>query len=82
MQGVTQLMAERTLGNQFMLLCALGVIISSLGFVFLEPMLKVFGATESVMAYSKIYTGILLLGAPFNMLGTKNQLSNLYHREN
>lgn len=61
--------AEQTLGNQFMLLCVFGVLISALGLIFLEPMLKLFGATESVMAYSKTYTGILLLGAPFNMLG-------------
>lgn len=61
--------AEKTLGNVFFLLVVTGVIMTVLGLVFLEPILKLFGATPSNMAYSKDYASILLLGVPFNMLG-------------
>lgn len=61
--------AEKTLGNLFVLLLGMGVIVAVLGLVFLDPMLRVFGATDATMAYSRQYTSILLLGAPFNMIG-------------
>lgn len=68
-------MAERTLGNNVVLLSAVGILITILGLVFLKPLLTIFGATESTMEYSRQYTSIILLGAPFNMLGIG--LSNL-----
>lgn len=61
--------AEKTLGNLFVLLLGMGVIVAVLGLVFLDPMLRVFGATDATMEYSRQYTSILLLGAPFNMIG-------------
>lgn len=67
--------AERTLGNLFVLLTGIGILVAVLGLVFLDPMLKLFGATESVMEYSRQYTSIILLGTPFNMLGVG--LSNM-----
>lgn len=67
--------AERTLGNLFVLLTGIGILVAVLGLVFLDPMLKLFGATESVMGYSRQYTSIILLGTPFNMLGVG--LSNM-----
>lgn len=67
--------AERTLGNLFVLLTGIGILVAVLGLVFLDPMLRVFGATDSVMEYSRQYTSIILLGTPFNMLGVG--LSNM-----
>lgn len=61
--------AEKTLGNLFVLLIGMGIVVCVLGLIFLDPMLRLFGATDSVMEYSRQYTSILLLGAPFNMLG-------------
>lgn len=61
--------AEKTLSNVFILLTVIGVIIAALGLFWLEPVLKLFGATENNMAYSKDYASIILLGVPFNMLG-------------
>ncbi|MBS5063383.1 MAG: MATE family efflux transporter, partial [Hungatella hathewayi] len=60
--------AERTLGNLFVLLTGIGILVAVLGLVFLDPMLRLFGATDSVMEYSRQYTSIILLGTPFNML--------------
>ena len=67
--------AERTLGNVFTLTLLMGVIITVLGFIFMEPMLKAFGATENTIGYAREYTSIILLGAPFNMLAVV--LSNM-----
>lgn len=61
--------AEKTLGNLFTLLIVSGILVMVLGLLFLDPMLRLFGATDSIMEYSRQYTSILLLGAPFNMLG-------------
>ena len=38
------------------------------GLIFLEDYLPFFGATEKIMPYAKDYTGIVLLGTPFNLL--------------
>lgn len=67
--------AERTLGNVFALLVVIGVVCAAIGLIFLEPILKVFGATPNNMSYAKEYASIILLGTPFNMLGVG--LSNL-----
>lgn len=67
--------AERTLGNLFVVLMAVGILTTVLGLLFLDPMLRVFGATESTMQYSREYTSIILLGTPFCMLAVG--LSNM-----
>ena len=61
--------AEKCLGNVFLLGILMGIIVLVLGLIFLDPMLKLFGATENTMDYARQYTSILLIGAPFNMLG-------------
>lgn len=68
-------MAERTLGNVFILTIIASAIIMILGFVFMDPMLVIFGATENTIDYARQYTSVILLGTPFNMLGVV--LSNL-----
>lgn len=67
--------AEQTLGNMFTLLLGIGLLITVLGLVFLDPILKVFGATPGNMDYARDYSAIILLGVPFNMIGIG--LSNL-----
>lgn len=67
--------AEKTLSNVFILLVGIGILIMVVGLVFLQPMLKIFGATEKIMPYAIDYSAIILLGTPFNMLGVG--LSNM-----
>ncbi|MEG1066325.1 MAG: MATE family efflux transporter, partial [Erysipelotrichaceae bacterium] len=43
--------------------------ITTLGLVWLEPILSLFGATAANMDYSKQYASIILLGTTFNLLG-------------
>lgn len=67
--------AEQTLGNVFILLLGMGVVVAILGLIFLDPILILFGATENTMGFARQYTSIILIGAPFNMLGVG--LSNM-----
>lgn len=61
--------AEKTLGNMFVLLAGIGLVLTILGLVFLDPILKVFGATPNNMVYAKEYASIILIGTVFNLLG-------------
>ena len=67
--------AERTLNNGFLFSILAGVALMVLGLLFLEPILTLFGATDSVMPYAVDYTSIVLLGVPFNLISIT--LSNL-----
>lgn len=67
--------AEKTLGTVFLLTLAASVVVMVLGFAFITPMLKIFGATANTMEYAMQYTSIILLGTPFNMLSVV--LSNM-----
>ena len=60
--------AVRTLNNAFSVTAVVGIVIMVVGLIFLEDYLPFFGATEKIMPYAKDYTGIVLLGTPFNLL--------------
>ena len=45
--------AEKTLNNNFMLSIITGIVLAMIGFIFMEPILRLFGATESIMPYAK-----------------------------
>jgi putative MATE family efflux protein len=61
--------AELIMGNAFILLIIVSTIISILGLIFLEPLLKAFGASEAVLPYAKEYLKIILLGTVFQSVG-------------
>ena len=67
--------AEHTVGNVFALSVLAGVILAAAGLVFLDPLIRLFGASENTMEYARQYTSIILLAAPFNVLGVS--MSNL-----
>lgn len=67
--------ARQALNNAFSFTIALSIIIMILGLIFLQPILRLFGATENIMPYAIDYTGIILLGTPFNLVSIV--LSNL-----
>ncbi|WP_349674359.1 MATE family efflux transporter [Lacrimispora sp.] len=67
--------AERTLGTVTVLTLAASAVVVAAGFIFLDPMLRLFGATDNTMIYAREYTSIMLIGTPFNMLGVV--LSNM-----
>lgn len=61
--------AEKILGNAIFLLVITALSISVLGLIFLDPLLKLFGASEAVLPYSQAYLRIILSGAIFQTLG-------------
>ncbi|KUO76505.1 MAG: MATE family efflux transporter [Clostridia bacterium BRH_c25] len=61
--------AELILGNAMVLLIGVAMIISILGLIFLEPLLRTFGASEAVLPYAKEYLNIILLGAVAQTIG-------------
>ncbi|MDF2885849.1 MAG: efflux family protein [Lacrimispora sp.] len=67
--------AQKTLGTVTVLTLAASAVVVVAGFAFLDPMLKLFGATENTMVYARQYTSVMLLGTPFNMLAVV--LSNM-----
>ncbi|MEG0526233.1 MAG: MATE family efflux transporter [Longicatena sp.] len=61
--------AENTLGNAFVMLVGIGLIIMVVGLVFLTPILNLFGATAKNLSYSQDYASVILIGTIFNLLG-------------
>jgi putative MATE family efflux protein len=61
--------AERVLGNGFLLIIALAVLVSALGLAFLDPLLRLFGASEEVLPYARDYTSVILAGTVFQVVG-------------
>jgi putative MATE family efflux protein len=57
--------AERVLGNGFSLVLIVSAAIAALGIVFLDPLLRLFGASEKVLPYAHSFTLVVLLGTPF-----------------
>ena len=61
--------ADKIAGNSLMLLIIIGLMLSILGTIFLEPLLRLFGASDSNIGYSMDYMRIILLAAPFQTVG-------------
>lgn len=61
--------AEDTLGCASVTGLFAGILIAVLGLVFLNPLIKLFGASENTIEYARQYTSIILIAAPFNVLG-------------
>jgi putative efflux protein, MATE family len=69
--------AERVLANGFCLNFIISAAMAILGIVFLDPMLKLFGASAEVLPYAHSFTLIVLLGTP---LGTVSMGLNNFIR--
>ncbi|WP_313076661.1 MATE family efflux transporter [Lacrimispora sp.] len=67
--------AEKTLGTVLVLTLVFSAVVMILSFMFMTPMLKLFGATENTMIYARQYTTVMLIGTPFNMIAVV--LSNM-----
>jgi len=62
--------AGRILGNVFTLLTASSFALMALCYLFMRPMLYLFGASDTSYVYASAYLAIYLLGTPFSMLTT------------
>lgn len=61
--------AEVIMGNALVLLIIISLVLSFLGILFLEPMLRVFGASPEVMPYAKDFMQVLLPFIVFQGVG-------------
>jgi len=61
--------AESVLGNAFGLMILISLLLSVLGMILLDPMLRLFGASETVLPYARAYTSIILGGTIFQSIG-------------
>ncbi|MDX1591768.1 MAG: MATE family efflux transporter, partial [Balneolaceae bacterium] len=57
--------AFRTFGNQVGMTLTLGVLFVVIGFIFIEPVLNLFGGRGDVTEPARVYFEIVLLGVPF-----------------
>jgi putative MATE family efflux protein len=60
--------AKKIAGNAFILLIATSVVFTVLGLIFLDPMLRLFGASNEVMPYARQYVNIILYGSIFMLM--------------
>lgn len=67
--------AQKVTGNAFASTSIISVIIVVLGLLFLEPSLRLFGATEEILPYAKDYLKIIYIGTLyFPLVMTANNL--------
>ena len=62
--------AGRIMGNTFSMLLMTSVVLMSIFYVLMKPMLFLFGASEATYPYARDYLSIYLIGTPFVMAGT------------
>lgn len=53
-------LAERVLGNAIFLTFFFNAMVCTLGYIFMDPLLRTFGATETILPYAKQYLSIVL----------------------
>lgn len=71
--------AEKVLGNAFVLMVIMALLITIIGFSIKTPMLRFFGVNNETFAYANEYLNIILFGSVFNIVGYS--LNNLIRSE-
>lgn len=61
--------ADKIMGNAFILIVIIMILLTLVSLVFLEPMLKIFGASDVTLPYAKDYIYIILLGSILQNIG-------------
>jgi len=61
--------AEHILGNAFVLIIISSILVTTIGLMFLEPILKFLGASEQVLPLAKDFTTIILYGVILQNVG-------------
>ena len=62
--------AVKFAGGAIGMMLTLGILLCILVRIFLEPMMRAFGATDQILDYALTYTGITSLGFPFLIVTT------------
>ncbi len=61
--------AEQIMNNAVGLLVFVSVAITALGIAFLDPLIRLMGASDAVLPYARDYVGIILYGTIFQSIG-------------
>lgn len=61
--------AEAIMGNSFVMMVAVGILLTAAGLIFKRPLLYLFGASDATIGYADDYVTIYLLGNVFVMTG-------------
>ncbi len=61
--------AEAIMSNAFGMLVLISLLFTFLGITFLDPLIRLLGASEAVLPYSRDYLSIILYGSVFQALG-------------
>lgn len=61
--------AEKIMSNAFGLLVFISLTLTVLGIAFLEPMIRLLGASEAVLPYARDYLSVILYGTVFQSVG-------------
>jgi putative MATE family efflux protein len=64
--------ADRTAGTTFGVVAALSLVVTGFGLLFLDPILRLFGATPEVMPYAAQYLSVILGGCFFFMFSVSS----------
>jgi len=57
--------ADRVAGNSFSAVLLISTIVMSIGLIFTDPVLRIFGATDAILPYARDYIRIILMGSVF-----------------
>ena len=57
--------AHRALGNALLMIVILAAVLTTGAFIFLDQLLKVFGATREILPYARDYLSVILWGTAF-----------------
>ena len=57
--------AEKTMGNAFSFAFILGTSVMIFGLIFIDPLLAIFGSTQTILPYAKAYLSVILFGSIF-----------------
>lgn len=60
--------SSRCIGNGILLTTVVGIVLTAIGFLFTDQILKIFGVTESSYSYAWDYMRIIVAGIPFYVL--------------
>ncbi len=61
--------ALKSVGNCIILAVISAIVLTAIGFIFKDSLLKLFGATDECYMYAKEYMTIILFGIPFFIIG-------------
>jgi putative MATE family efflux protein len=60
--------ADKATSTAFFTSMTVGILYMIIGSIYLEPILRLFGATDTILPYAKAYSRILVLGSVFTMI--------------